>query len=337
MSGPSREFLMAVEESSYGTAVASPTIWTTSTTYGLANAQAYYARLPGDDQFTMRMEPTGQVYVPYGGGVATDAFVACDKQVCQGQLTIHLSIGQAPFWLSLCGVKLTSAGTVPWTYGSGTVNDLASVSIYHGIIEFDGTVKRALYPGCKVEAWQLSCSESSTIATLTMHLRGQKVTGNSFDSSSDPSAGTFPVPSDNNLPVDPYEWIHTSGEVTIGGTARTAITELNISCNNTLAYSYYNSRYIQYLLMTGRKMAIASKLQYVSAVNDRQNYYTLATEALSVGFSNGTHSLTVGCNSTNVYDPLKDNLPLASTYWQSMTSKNMWDVVAGSDFTLAFT
>jgi Phage tail tube protein len=337
MSGPSREFLMAVEESSYGTAVSSPIVWTTSTTYGLANAQAYYARLPGDDQFTMRMEPTGQVYVPYGGGVATDAFVACDKQVCQGQLTIHLSIAQAPFWLSLCGIKQTSGGTVPWTYGSGTVNDLVSATIYHGITEFDGTIKRTAYPGCKVEAWQLACSESSTVATLTMQLRAKEAQGNTFDSSSDPSAGTFPIPSDNNLPSDPYEWIHTSGGITIGGGARANITELNVSCNNTLTYSYYNSRFIQYLLMTGRKMAIASKLQYVSTVNDRQAYYQLATNALSVEFNNGTHTFTLGCNSTNVYDPLKDNLPLAGTYWQTMTSKNMWDVVAGSDFTLAFT
>jgi hypothetical protein len=335
MSGPSREFLMAVEESSYGTAVTTPTVWTTATAYGLANAQAYYARLPGDDQFTMRMEPAGQVYVPYGGGNATDAFVVCDKQVCQGQLTIHLSIAQAPFWLSLCGVKFNGTST-PWTY-TGTTNDLVSASFYHGIIEFDGTVKRTLYPGVKVEAWQLACSESSTVATLTMQVRAQKAVGNTFDSSTDPSAATFPVPSDNNLPSDPYEWIHTSGGITIGGASRANITELNINCNNNLTYSYYNSRFIQYLYLTGRKMAIASKLQYVSTVNDRQAYYQLATNALSVEFNNGTHTVTVGCNSTNVFDPLKDNLPLAGTYWQSMTSKNMWDVVAGSDFTLAFT
>ena len=103
MSTPSREFLMVVEESAYKTPVVSPVVWTTANTYGLTHASAYYARLAGDNQFTMRPRPTGIVRTPYGGGVAVDAYTVADKIACQGQLTIPLSIGQAPFWLSWPG------------------------------------------------------------------------------------------------------------------------------------------------------------------------------------------------------------------------------------------
>jgi hypothetical protein len=334
MSATSREFLMIVEESAYGTPAASPVVWTQSTAYGLSHASAYYIRLPGDNQFTMRMRPTGIVRIPYGGGVATDAAMLCDKQECKGQLTCHLSISQAPFLLSWAGVP-SNGSTTPWTY-TATVGDLLSCSIYHAIIEFDGTVKRTVYPGCKVDAWSIGCSEGSTIATLTLQISGQKATGNTFDSSSDPTSGTFPEPTDANLPIDIFEWIHTSGAITIGGEARANITELNIACTNKLARSWYNSRYIQYLALLGQDLKVSSRLQYVSTVNDRQLYYQLAAEAMSIGFNNGTHGFVLNCNSTNIYDPLEDDLKLADTYYQTQTSNTLWDVTAGSLYGLTF-
>jgi hypothetical protein len=334
MSTPSREFLMVVQESAWKTPVATPTVWTTSTSYGLANAQAYYARLAGDNQFTMRPRPMGIVRTPYGGGVAVDAFAVADKMACTGQLTMPLCVGQAPFWLSWAGARIVG-GTSPWTT-TEPVGDLASCSVYHGIIEFNGTVKRRVYLGCKVDSWTISCSEASTIATLTLQISGSTPQGNQFDSSSDPTSGTFAIPSDSDLPVDPYEWIHTSGGLTIGGSARAAITELTVTSNNVLARSFYNNRFVQYLRFMGRKTTVQSKLQYVSSPDDRTNYEALATEALSIEFNNGTHSFTMDCKSTNIYDPFEDDLKLADTYYQSQTSGNMWDVTAGTDFSLAF-
>jgi hypothetical protein len=333
MSTPSREFLMIVKESAYKTPMSSPVVWTTATSYGIANADAYYIRLPGDNQFTVRPRPV-IVTTPYGGGVAVDAYRVSDKQECKGQLTTQLSIAQAPFLLSWAGVKM-SGGTSPWT-STEPAGDLASCAIYHGIVEFDGTIKRRVYLGCKVDSWSVACSMDSTIATLTLQLSGSTPQGNQFDSSTDPSGTVFPIPSDNNLPSDPYEFIHTGSGVTIGGTARTAITEVTIGVQNHLARSYYNNRFIQYLRMVGRKTTVQSRLQYTSAVDDRTHYEGVASETVSIEFNNGTHNFTMSLNAQNVYDPLEDDLKLADTYWQTMTSNNQWDPTAGSDFTLAF-
>jgi hypothetical protein len=331
MSATSREFLMIVEESAYKTPVNLPTVWTQATAYGLANAQAYYIRLPGDNQFTMRPRPV-MSRTPYGGGVAINAYTVSDKIECKGRLTTPLCVGQAPFLLSWAGVPITG-GTAPWTTTEPN-GDLASCAIYHGIIEFDGTVKRRVYLGCKVDAWTISCSQESTIATLTLEISGSTPQGNQFDSSVDPTSGTFPAPTDADLPIDPFEWIHTSGHITIGGSARTAITELTISSRNVLARSFYNQRFVQFLRYMGRDTTVQSRLQYTSSVDDRTHYEGVASETLSVGFNNGTHGFAIDMKAQNVYDPLEDDLKLADTYWQTMTSHNQWDGSAGTDFAI---
>lgn len=333
MSAVSREFLMIVEESAYKTPAAA-TVWTQTTTYGLANASAYYIRLPGDNQFTMRPRPV-VVRTPYGGGVAIDAYAVSDKLECKGKLTTPLCIGQAPFLLSWAGVRI-AGGTSPWSTSEPN-GDLASCSIYHGIQEFDGPIKRRVYLGCKVDSWTLSCSEASTIATLSLDISGSTPQGNQFDSSSDPSSGTFPLPTDAELPVDPYEWIHTNGILTIGGTSRAAITELTITSQNHLARSFYNDRFLQYLRLTGRKTTVGTRIQYLSAVDDRTHYEGLTTEGLSVAFGNGTHGFVMNLENTNIYDPFEDDLKLPDTYWQTQTSCNMWDTTSGADFALTFT
>ena len=125
--------------------------------------------------------------------------------------------------------------------------------------------------------------------------------------------------------------------MTIGGSARAAITELTITSNNVLARSYYNNRFLVYLRWMGRKTTVQSRLQYVSSPDDRTNYEALANEAMSIGFNNGTHGFVMDCKSTNVFDPFEDDLKLADTYFQTNTSGNMWDVTASTDFSLAFT
>ena len=95
---------------------------------------------------------------------------------------------------------INAGQTTPWVT-TEPPGDLASVSIYHAITRSDGTIKRRVYLGCKVDGWDLDVSEDSTIATLSLDISGSTPQGNQFDSSTDPTAGTFPAPTDSPQPV----------------------------------------------------------------------------------------------------------------------------------------
>jgi hypothetical protein len=337
MSATPREFLMIVEESAYKTPVTTPVVWNQATTYGLANASAHYIRLDGGNAFTMRPRPV-QVSVPYGGGVAIEAYRVSDKAEVKGALNVKLCVGQAPFLLSWSGQRINTAQTAPWVT-TEVAGDLASCSIYHAIVRPDGTVKRRVYLGCKVDSWGLAVSEDSTVSTLQLQISGSTPQGNQFDSSSDPTAGTFPTPADNNFPIDPYVFLHLGGTsfVTYGGAVRTQFTEMTINSANTLARRFYANRYIQLLRFMGRKTTVATKLQYpLAAQDDRTNYEGTLSETCSIELGNGTHSVTMGLNAQNVLSPLEDDLGLSDIYFQSSTSNNLYDATAGSDFTLTF-
>lgn len=339
MAGSPREYLMIVQESAWKTPVSSPTVWTTATTYGLSNYGAIYVRLDGSNQYTMRSRPVGTVTVPYGGGWDVPAYMTSDKQEVKGQLSVILSVSQAPFLLSWAGVRINSAQTSPWTT-TQPVGDLASCSVYHAIVEPDGSVWRDVCLGTKVEDWALAVSEDSTVARLTLQLAASEKQGNTFDSSSNPTSGTFPAPADNNFPSDPFLFIHAGGAsyITYGGSVRTTFTELNIHSANTLARRFYANRFIQNLTLVGRKTTVASKLLFPTGggQTDRGNYESLTSESVSIELNNGTHGFTMGLNAQNVFSPLEDDLPLNDLYMQTSTENNLWDPSAGSDFTLTF-
>lgn len=336
MSAGIREFLMIVEESAFKTPVGSPVVWTTSTTYGLANASAYYIRLDGGNAFSMRPRPTGAVTVPYGGGFDVAAYTTSDKQECKGQLTLKLCIGQAPFLLNWAFARINSGQTAPWTT-TEPAGDLASCSIYHGVIRPDGSIKRRAYLGAKCDGGTFTITEGSTVGTLQLSISASTPQGNQFDSSTDPTAGTFPAPADNNFPVDPYVFLHAGGTsfITYAGAVRTQFTDLTFSCQNTLARRWYANRYVQILRLTGRKTTVATKLLYpLAAQDDRTLYEGLTSETCSIELNNGTHGFTFGMNAQNILTPFEDDLPLNELYMQTSTENNQWDATAGSDFTL---
>jgi hypothetical protein len=337
MSMTPREYLMIVQESAYKTPVTTPVVWNQGTTYGLTNASALYVRLDGGNAFTMRPRPV-QVSVPYGGGIAIEAFRVSDKAELKGALNVKLCVGQAPFLLSWAGQRINTAQTAPWVT-TEPAGDLASCSIYHAIVRSDGSVKRRVYLGCKVDSWGLSVSEDSTVSTLSLQISGSTPQGNQFDSSTDPTNTTFPSPADNAFPIDPYVFLHLGGTsfVTYGGAVRTRFTELTINSANILARRFYANRYIQLLRFVGRKTTVATKLEYpLAAQDDRTNYEGTLSEACSIELGNGTHSVTFGLNGQNVLGPLEDDLALSDIYFQSSTSNNMYDSAAGTDFTLTF-
>ena len=123
----SREFLMLVQESAYKTPVATPVVWPT------ASANAFYIRLDGANVFTMRPRPV-MVAVPYGGGVAIDAFRVSRQDRVQGPAGRPSSTpGRSRSSCCSGAASRSTAGqTGPWTT-TEPAGDLASVAIYHAI------------------------------------------------------------------------------------------------------------------------------------------------------------------------------------------------------------
>src|SRR5271157_3385517 len=328
----SREFLLLVQESAYKTPVTTPIVWPT------ASANAFYIRLDGANVFTMRPRPV-MVAVPYGGGVAIDAFRVSDKIECKGRLTTKLYAGPLSQFLLSWAAMTISGGTSPWTTTEPN-GDLASVACYHAIQRSDGTIKRRVYLGTKVDGWDIDVSEDGTIATLSMDLSASTPQGNQFDSSTDPTAGTFPAPTDAQMPnagaTGPYVFTHASGGLTIGS-ARTQFQSLKLSSRNVLARRFWANRFINLMRFVGRSTTLEAQNFYASSPDDRTAYEGLTAETTTLVLSNTTHSITATLNATSVITQFEDQLPLNDLYTQTMTVTNQWDPSAGSDLALTFT
>jgi hypothetical protein len=337
MASAAREYLMVVEESAYGTPVSTPTIWTTATTYGLANAQAYYCRLDESNAFTMGPDPI-QKELMYGGGVAVPAIRVSDKLECKGSLKMQLTVLTAPFWLSWCGIKINAGQTAPWVT-TEPPNDLASCTIYHAIEMINGTVKRRGFLGVKPDGFTLESSADGTTWTLTIPLVGSQPIGNQFNSATDPTAGTFPVPLETYFPVDPFLFQHGNGLFTIGGSARTQYTSQKISVANKMYGQYFPSTapFLSMYHMAGRTVDVDSKIIYSTSPDDRTTYEGLTHETASFGLNNGTHGFVMNMESTNVYTKVREDLPIDNLYMFDEASRVLFDVTSGTDFGLSFT
>ena len=337
----SREFLLLVQESAYKTPVSSPVVWPT------ASANAFYIRLDGANVFTMRPRPV-MVAVPYGGGVAIDAFRVSDKIECKGRLVTKLYAGPlSQFLLQWGSQQVNTAQTSPWTT-TEPAGDLASVSIYHAITRSDGSIKRRVYLGCKVDGWDIDVSEDSTIATLSMDIRGSTPQGNQFDSSTDPTSTTFPAPTDPQMPsgglTGPYVFVHASGGLTIGS-ARTQFQSLKLASKNVLARRFWANRFINLMRFVGRSTTLEAINFYAPSPDDRTSYEGLLGFNTGAGYTgstctfelnNGTHSVTFNLETNSVITTIEDQLPLNDLYTQAMTITNQWDPANSADLTMTF-
>lgn len=334
-----REFLLVVQESAYLTPVATPVVWTTASAPGTATA--YYIRLDEGNAFAMRPRPQ-TVEIPYGGGLAIGAYRVADKMECKGNLRCKLTTALAPFLFGWAATRVDAARTLPW-HNAEPPGDLASCAVYHAIMREDGTFKRRVYLGCKVDSWSLDMSTDSTVGTINLGLSASTPQGNVYDGSADPTATVFPEPLCSNLPVDPYMFAHTTGlgSVTINGTVRKWITQLTANGTNTLARSFFNDRFLGKLRFTGRKTTIAWRQEYRATPDDRAVYegtmpYGTTPIGVDVVLDDGVNRMEINMESNNVIDPLDEDLPLDDLYFQNLTTNNLYDCSAGTDFTFTF-
>ncbi len=341
-----REFLLLVQESAYKTPVTTPTYWPT------ASANAFYIRLDGANSFTMRPRPV-MVAVPYGGGVAIDAFRVSDKIECKGRLQTKLHAGPlSQFLLQWAAQPINTGQTSPWTT-TEPAGDLASVACYHAIQRSDGSIKRRVYLGTKVEGWSIEVSEDGTIATLSMDLAASTPQGNLFDGSVDPTSTTFPAPTDspNQYPsggvTGPYTFVNASGGLTIGS-ARTQFQSVKIDCKNQIARRFWANRFINLMRLVGRSTTLEAVNFYAPTPDDRTDYEGLlgfqttgavpySGTAVTFELNNGTHSITINMNNNSLFTTFEDQLPLNDLFTQTSTVTNQWDPTVGTDLSFTFT
>lgn len=319
-----REYCMIVQESALMTPVASPVV----------NTSSIYVRLTEQNSFTIF--PEIQIFrIPFGGGIMTTTDQVADHYTLRGQMKTKLYPAQAAFLLNWAGQQIDTAQTAPWTTTEPT-GDLPSCSIYHAVRYSDGTYQLKRYGGCKVAGWQLEASrQEGAGALLTLDIIGCRSFGNAMDGTADPTTTEFPAPATADFPSQPYTFSQTAGQVTIGS-ARTQYESMALKVTNTFDPRFWETPYLSSLPFMGRESSLELSLLLKATPDDRTAYEAQTAMTASVAFHQGAHSATIAFNAQNRIGGLAYNLPLNEQYRTTVTMTNLYDLTAGSDFTLAF-
>jgi hypothetical protein len=319
-----REFLYIVQESAYGTPVASPTLGT----------NAIYIRLDEGNAFGMVGDPVF-FEIMYGGGVANKAILGSDQIECVGALKTKLYGSQAVFLSNWYGQKINAGQTTPWVT-TEPPGDLVSCSVYHAVTRSDGTVKRIRFAGVKVESIGIEHSRESKVATLTLSLRGQKYVGNTYDSSTDPTSTEFPAPADTAYPTDAFRFIDLAGNLTIGS-SRSAFSSVSLKIQNKMDPRWFESRFLQLHRFMGRQTTLDVTALYKPTPDDLSSYQNLTAQATSIAWNNGTNTLTVNLNAQTFFHKATKKLDIDKEYELPLSLENFWDPSAGKDLTITAT
>jgi hypothetical protein len=311
MASNANEYLWLVEESAYGTPVASPVVGTSQ----------FLVPLVDSNSFAMTEDPEFQE-IAYGGGLDVVADVVADTRTVKGSLST-LGYPLLTKWLLQAAVTRVNAGqTSPWVT-TEPVNDLASISVYHLIRGRDGSWLSYSYPGTKIAGINLSVSRQDPKLKLKLDLVGQKEFPNAADSS---AALTPPAaPTEAQYPRGPYLFSHTGGLVLLGGSALTRYTDLTVDIKNKLDPQCYESRWVQTLGAKGREATADAGLLLTSASNLRATYQAVTSQGLSVAFNDGTTTTTIAFNSNAHVNKLGFDLPLGKEFMQKATFRPKWD------------
>lgn len=333
---PSREFVMACIESSYGTAKASPVLGTDNFFLRLSEQAAFEAELlPQADQ------------IMYGGGRTTPAAEVCDVWLAQGQFATILYPGVTSQILLNWALGIINSGrTTPWTTtdaaGVMPPGDLASLSWYRAFINPDGSYVRERWNGCKCTKGKLSFSDDpkSRKLILSGEFVGIKSFANSVDSSLAPDAVEFPNPAETDYPsVQPWLFSHigrNTGTCKIGS-GRTQITDLSIEWTNNFDLKTYESQFLQLARFTGRSTTATVGLRYKPSPDDLASYQSRALQDSEFKLDNGTNTLKIDFNAVNRISARKRDFSSGKEYAAQVTLQNFWDPALATDLALTLT
>lgn len=303
-----REFLLIAQEAAYNTAASI-----------VVGTNAIIVRLDQDNAFTMRPNPV-RVVIPYGGGVAVAGAHVSDKTEVKGNLSIVLCASQASFLLGWAATPMNSGQTAPWT-STEPVGDLASCSVYHAIARSDASIDRSLYTGVKVASMKLASTSEAQTWRLDLGLQGSTL-------QSDPSAGTFAVPTDSEYATDFYLFSHLASGLTVVS-SRTSILEASVNRTNKIDAQWFENKYANIIRYFGHDSTLDAKLLYKPSPDDRAAYETLAQETVTFELNNGTHTDTFTFQQANVLTAVDDDLPNDKIYTQKITGSFVHDYTNG--------
>ena len=299
------------------------------------------------------MRPRPQmVSVPYGGGVAIDAFRVNDKISVTGTFRTKLYAGPWSQFLLQWGAQPVNAGgyvglsgvSTGWNPGTGVAGNLPSVTIMHAIQRSDGTYKIRQYSGVRVESLSFTISEGSTLADITLNLLGSSVSGNQWSlgnyvdptlqaaawPATPPTFGTTSTPSTvcppgpTNLPINPYVFVNVT-PLTIG-ISRTTFQSIGLSINNKLAKRFWANRFLALSQFVGRSVTLSAQNYYTNmSPEDRVEYEGLVAQTVAWRAQQHEPQRHFTLNTNNIITSLEDALPLEDVYTQSMTATSQWD------------
>ena len=308
---PPFEYLLLVQESSYGVPVVSPVLGTS----------AIYIRLAGGNRFGMYGVPTKRK-VASGGGYAAAGYAVSDQWVNAGNLSLELTYSQAAFLLGWSVTTLNSGGTAPWTY-AGVPGDMVSCSCYHGKMRSDGSMKIDGFLGTKVHTGKVASSEGSGLVMMDLSLRAQAKIGaayywgGSYYNVADPtglSLATGQAPADSVFPTDAALFVQSGGLTTFGGATNAMLNSLDLAWDNHLDSLYFQSPFIQLDQKRGRSATCSAKVLYAATPDWQRQLETLYSGAASFGWSNGLHGFTLNYQGNCLTDSVGYDLTPGKIY-----------------------
>jgi hypothetical protein len=328
---PSREYAWLVQESSYGTPIASPTTGTT----------AFYPRLHDSDGYTGQMNPV-LLDIPYGGGFNTPACQVSDQYTTPFNFRTYLYAGNySKFLMGWCLTPIDATRVSPWTTTDPTgimpPGDLASISIYHAIMRSDGTYDLRRYGGAKVATWRLTCSRAAPIFLLNITGFAVRDDLNAAGVQAYPTATEFPPPTETSYPCNPYMFSHTAGNLLLidtGSVVRTQYDSVDIGSTNIMDAKYFETQYMQFYRFLGRTTTMNTLLHLKPTPDDLfflQHKVQLTSKLV---MNNGTNSLTFDMHTVNYLKTVARQLTINQVYKRNVSVQNFWDPLVPGDITL---
>jgi hypothetical protein len=315
---PAREFLLLIKESALNVPMTTP----------VAGVDSMYIRL-SEGEFNMEVEPVIQT-IGYGGGFAVTAESVTDHYGVKGSLKTKLYPTQALMLLDWLTTRIDAAQTSPWTT-TENAGDLASVTVYHAILQANGVFRREKHTGVKCASGSIDISRDSTTGVLSLDLQGCRTFPNAYDASVAPDATEFPPPAEADYPYGAYTFTQTAGLLTIDS-VRTQYKSINFKVNNKLNGEWFETSYLTKNEFTGRDVTMDVDLLLKAPPDDRASHETVAPLAASFGFDNGVagQAITINMYARNVVSGLKRSLPMDKSYMQKLTLKSHWDPAANA-------